>query len=231
MGRLRRGFRPRPVIVAGEQRAGRIAPPRRQAVAAVARVSGLRHPHLSAAAGQRRGAMRAGRCGSSKSPQACLRCAAKTCRPGACLTIPAFAGVRRPPCPDQGQQRGWPVRRWRIPANADGTACGAVFDLARREFVSGEPRSGRIAPPGRQAFAAQHPRASAAAGQGRGAVRAGRCVSSEKPPAGVFLGGGAALVPGVADHLVIQPIPYRPANHPNRSRQRKASAGRRFFRP
>jgi len=59
--------------------------------------------------------------------------------------------------------------------------CGAVFDLAR-VLVTGEPRAVRIAPPRRQAFAAmtrvihqRHPHASAAAGQGRGAMRAGRC--------------------------------------------------------
>jgi hypothetical protein len=156
---------------------------------------------------------------------------------GACLTMPAFAGVGRTPCADQGRHRGWPIRQWRNPANADGDACGAVFDLAR-VIRTGEQRAVRIAPPRRQAFTAlsrvsaqQPPHASAAAGQGRGAMRAGRCDSSEKPPAGVPIGGGAALVPSVADHAVIQPIPYRPADDPNRSRHREAHAGRRFFRP
>src|SRR5690606_10596230 len=41
----------------------------------------------------------------------------------------------------------------------------------------------------------------------------------------VPIGGGAALVPIVANHLVIQTIPYRPADHPNRSRHREAPEG------
>ena len=40
----------------------------------------------------------------------------------------------------------------------------------------------------------------------------------EKRPAGGPIGGGAALVPGAAHDLVIQAIPYRPANNPSRSR-------------
>jgi hypothetical protein len=40
----------------------------------------------------------------------------------------------------------------------------------------------------------------------------------EKRPAGVPIGGGAAFVPGASQHLVIQTIPYRPSDHPSRSR-------------
>jgi hypothetical protein len=155
----------------------------------------------------------------------------------ACLTMPAFAGVGRTPCADQGRHRGWPLRQWRNPANADGDACGAVFDLAR-VIVTGEQRAVRIAPPRRQAFAASDPRVRSAAparvGRGRSGARrdAGRPLRQfEKPPAGVPIGGGAALVPSEANHLVIQPIPYRRADYPNRSRHREARAGRRFFRP
>ena len=40
----------------------------------------------------------------------------------------------------------------------------------------------------------------------------------EKRPVGVPIGGGAAFVPGASQHLVIQTIPYRPSDHPSRSR-------------
>jgi len=150
--------------------------------------------------------------------------------------MPAFAGVCRTPCADQGRHPGWPLRQWRNPANADGDACGAVFDLARGDDVAGEQRAVRIAPPRRQAFATvarvspqRHPHASVAAGQGRGAMRAGRCGSFEKPPAGGPIGGGAAFVPSASDHLVIQPIPYRPADHSNRSRHRQGTRRKMVF--
>ena len=47
----------------------------------------------------------------------------------------------------------------------------------------------------------------------------------EKQPVGVPIGGGAAFVPGASPHLVIQTIPYRPADHPSRIRLRSSSYG------
>jgi len=117
---------------------------------------------------------------------------------GAGLTIAAFAVVGRTPCADQGQLPGWPLPQWRIPANADGTASGPFFELTLR--------AGRIAPPARHAFGARPARQSrrvallsarAQAWQVLGAMRAGRCVSSEKWPAGVPIGGGPAFVSSV----------------------------------
>jgi hypothetical protein len=89
--------------------------------------------------------------------------------------MPAFAGVCRAPCADQGRHSGWPLRQWRNPANAAGDACGAVFDLAR-VILTGEQRAVRIAPPRRQAFAARVPACSISGtrthiGRGRSGAR------------------------------------------------------------
>jgi hypothetical protein len=132
--------------------------------------------------------------------------------------MPAFAGVGRQPGADQGRPRGSPLRRWRIPANADGTACGAFFELTRLRYGFGAQavRAGRIASPGRPAFGVVTrgvPRgrlsrspASAETCQWLGAMRAARWACAPKPvarrrvgfekrPAGVPIGGGASLVP------------------------------------
>ena len=122
--------------------------------------------------------------------------------------MPAFAGVGRQPGADQGRPRGSPLRRWRIPANADGTACGAFFEPSLR--------AGRIASSGRPAFGVVTrgvPRgrlsrspASAEICQWLGAMRAARWACAPKPvarrrvgfekrPAGVPIGGGATIVP------------------------------------
>jgi hypothetical protein len=59
---------------------------------------------------------------------------------GACLAVAAFAGVHRTPCADQGQPPGEPLRQWRIPANADRTACDPFFDLTLRAVRIAGPR-------------------------------------------------------------------------------------------
>ena len=87
----------------------------------------------------------------SQAPKACRRRGASAGRAekrtsDAGLPIPAFAGVVRTTCEDQGRPSGEPRRRWRIPANAAGTVCGAFFELTRRP--------GRIAPQLRRAFGA-----------------------------------------------------------------------------
>ena len=122
--------------------------------------------------------------------------------------MPAFAGVGRPPGADQGRPPGAPRRQWRIPANADGTACGTFFERGRafaKGFGAQTERAGRIASPGRPAFgvgtrrptspALSRPPASAETCQWLGAMRSARCVSVEKRPAGVPIGGGATIVP------------------------------------
>ena len=114
------------------------------------------------------------------------------------LAIPAFAGVVRTTCEDQGRQSGGPLRRWRIPANAAGTVCGAFFELTRRP--------GRIAPQLRRAFGA--------------AIRA-----PQDRRIGSWFG---SVIEGARRDAVIQPIPYRLSHHPGRSRNREAFADRSF---
>jgi hypothetical protein len=141
--------------------------------------------------------------------------------------MPAFAGVIRRACEDQGQQTGIPLHWWRIPANAARTACGALFELTQRP--------GRIAPPHRHAFGARSPRrmtsqighCSAVSDQGRGAMRAARGVSSKNGPQASRT-AEAPFRPKRPHDLVIQTIPYRPSDHPSRSRDRKLSPESRF---
>ena len=88
---------------------------------------------------------------------------------------PAFAGVGRAPCEDQGRLRSVPLRPWRIPANAAGDACSVCFELTHP--------AGRIAPAPRHACGARVARrtsSAAARRPGGDAMRPARCSPRER---------------------------------------------------
>jgi hypothetical protein len=158
---------------------------------------------------------------------------------GADLTKPAFAGVGRPLGADQGRRSGSPLRGWRIPANADGTACGAFFDLTRlRQRLR---RAGAARWPHRVAaltcLRRADPRSPTSLAHAFGGdlsvarrdagspLRKRRKTACRRPHR-----RRRKYRPKRVRYLAIQAIPYRPSHHPTRSRYRKARAGRSFFR-
>ena len=136
---------------------------------------------------------------------------------------PVIAAAARHGCVASWRSQRWHcpsevVAAWAHPTGAQNARRG------RRLALRPRPDSAAAAIP-----PAPFATPAAAARQGCVAMRPARCVSSEKQPAGVPIGGGTDSSHPVGSPRC-QPIPVRPSESPSRSRHRQARAGGLFFR-